>query len=246
MVQLTAYGAASASVAAVRWPYRLVAVESPAGPLTVVGHSALLDHGVDLHLYADGPSALLGLMAEDPGAVVAPTDLVGVDFLRFVRAIVAWSDVPIIIGLTGDQESHRQAFEALDAGARGLLGLPFAPEQLASAIRHIGLGNLGPAASIQYGALELDRQAHQARVSGTVVGLSPREFTLLEYLVAEAPRVVSTAELAAVCSVSEIPAGPMLVRKYVQKLRRKLSLARPGEIPVIETIRGLGYRLTGG
>ena len=59
MVQLTAYGGASASVAAVRWPYRLVAVESSTSPLTVSGHSSLLDHGLDLHLYADGPSALL-------------------------------------------------------------------------------------------------------------------------------------------------------------------------------------------
>jgi DNA-binding response OmpR family regulator len=245
MVQLTAHGGASASVAAVRWPYRLVAVESSTSPLTVSGHSALLDRGMDLHLYADGPSALLGLMAEDPSAVVAPTDLVGVDFLRFVRAIVAWSDVPIIVGLTVDQESHRRAFEALDAGARGLLGLPFVPEQLASAIRHVGLGNLGPAATIQYGGLELDRQAHQARVSGTVVGLSPREFSILEYLVAEAPRVVTTAELAAVDGITEVPAGLQRVRKYVQKLRRKLEPAGPADTPVIETIRGLGYRLTG-
>jgi DNA-binding response OmpR family regulator len=126
-----------------------------------------------------------------------------------------------------------------------LLGLPFAAEQVASAIRHVGLSNLGPAATIQYGGLELDRQAHEARVSGTVVGLSPREFTILEYLVAEAPRVVTTAELAAVDGITEVPADAQRVRKYVQKLRRKLGPAGPADTPVIETIRGLGYRLTG-
>jgi hypothetical protein len=48
-------------------------------------------------------------------------DLVGVDFRRFVRAIVAWSDIPVIIGLWNDEESHQHAFHGLEAGARGLV-----------------------------------------------------------------------------------------------------------------------------
>jgi hypothetical protein len=62
--------------------------------LTRSGYDHLLANGIDLRPYADGPSALLGLMAEDPAAVLAPTDLIGVDFENFVRAIVAWSDIP--------------------------------------------------------------------------------------------------------------------------------------------------------
>ena len=86
---------------AIRWPYRVIAVESQSGMLTRSGHDDLLATGIDLRPYADGPSALLGLMAEDPAVILAPTDLIGVDYLRFVRAIVAWSEIPIIIGLTG-------------------------------------------------------------------------------------------------------------------------------------------------
>ena len=153
-------GGALTSLGAIRWPYRVIAVESPSRTLTPCGNDRLLASGIDLRPYADGASALLGLMAEDPAAVLAPTDLIGVDFLHFVRAIVAWSDIPVIIGLTDDEESHQRAFQGLEAGARGLLGLPFDSEQLTSAIRHLGLTRTASAAILHYGSIDVDLQAH--------------------------------------------------------------------------------------
>ena len=232
-----------ASLGAIRWPYRLIAVESPSRTLTPCGHDCLLATGIDLRLYPDGPSALFHLMAEDPGAVLAPTDLIGVNFLRFIRTIVGRSDIPVIIGLTGDEESHRHAFHGLEAGARELISLPADPDQLASTMRHLGLTRTESAARLQYGPIDLDPQAHQVRVSGTVVRLAPREFALVEYLLAEAPRVVSVAEIAAVVGYNEQVDGPVRARKYVEKLRRKLNEARIGQPAVLETVRGLGYRL---
>src|SRR5215207_297360 len=166
MTLQTPRSGALTSLGAIRWPYRVVAVESPSGMLTRSGYDHLLANGIDLRPYADGPSALLGLMAEDPAAVLAPTDLIGVDLRRFVRAIVAWSDIPVIIGLTDDEESRQRAFQGLDAGARGLVWLPFSPEQLTSAIRHLGLTRTESAAILQYGSIELDVQAHRVHVSG--------------------------------------------------------------------------------
>jgi DNA-binding response OmpR family regulator len=232
-----------ASLGAIRWPYRVIAVESPSRQLTRCGQDRLLASGIDLRPYPDGPSALLDLMAEDPGAVLAPTDLIGVNFLRFIRTIVGRSDIPVIIGLTDDEESHQHAFHGLAAGAHGLISLPVDPDQLASAVRRLGLTRTDSAASLQYGAISLDPQAHQVRVSGRVVRLSLREFTLVEYLLAEAPRVVSIAEIAAVISYGEHVDGPVRTRKYVEKLRRKLSEAATGQPAVLETVRGLGYRL---
>ena len=103
MTMQTARYRALTSLGAIRWPYRVIAIESPSGMLTRSSHDSLLASGIDLRPYADGPSALLGLMAEDPAAVLAPTDLIGVDYLRLIRAIVAWSDIPVIIGLTNDE-----------------------------------------------------------------------------------------------------------------------------------------------
>ena len=232
-----------ASLGAIRWPYRVIAVESPSRILTPCGPDRLLTSGIDLRPYPDGPSALLNLMAEDPGAVLVPTDLIGVNFLRFIRTIVGRSDIPVIIGLTGDEESHQHAFHGLEAGARGLISLPADPDQLASAMRHLGLTRTESAASLQYGPIFLDPQAHQVRVSGRVVRLSPREFALVEYLLAEAPRVVSVSEIAAVIGYDQQVDGLVRARKYVEKLRRKLNEARSGQPAVLETVRGLGYRV---
>ena len=243
MTSQAARSGALTSLAAIRWPYRVIAVESPSQMLTRSSYDHLLATGIDLRPYADGPSALLGLMAEDPAAVLAPTDLIGVDFERFVRAIVAWSDTPVIVGLTNDEESHQRAFHGLEAGARGLVGLPFNPDQLTSAIRHLGLTRTESAAVLHHGSVELDVQAHQVRVAGTAVRLTPREFELVKYLLAQAPRVVSAAEIAAVVGDDQHLVGPVRVRKYVQNLRRKLGETRPGQPAVLETVRGLGYRL---
>ena len=83
-------------------------------------------------------------------------------------------------------------------------------------------------------------QAHRVRVSGREVHLAPREFALVQYLLAEAPRLVSSAEIAAVIGANQ-PAGPVRVRKYVQNLRRKLT--ETGQPAVLENVHGLGYRL---
>lgn len=227
-----------------RWPYRVVSVESASRPLTHTPHADLLEHGIDLHLYADGPAALLALMEEDPAAILAPTDLVGVDFARFVAAVVAWSDLAVIVGLTDDPGSHTLAFDALEAGARGLVGLPFAPAQLASSLQHLGYTNTTTAAGLQFGNLELDRQGHEARLSGRPIQLTVREFTLLELLLSEAPRIVSLAEIGAALGDAQLSTDEARVRKSVQILRRKLGPLPPGQPHLIESVRGLGYRLT--
>jgi len=232
-----------ASLGAIRWPYRVIAVESPSRILTPCGRDRLLASGIDLRPYPDGLSALLDLMAEDPGAVLAPTDLIGVSYLRFIETIVGRSNIPVIIGLTGDEQSNQHAFHGLEAGARGLISLPADADQLAAAIRRVGLTRTASAASLQYGPISLDPQAHQVRVSGRVVRLSLREFALVEYLLGEAPRVVSVAEIAAVVGYSGRVDGLVRARKYVEKLRRKLSEAATEQPAILETVRGVGYRL---
>ena len=123
-----------------------------------------------------------------------------------------------------------------------MVWLPCDPEQLTSAIGHLGLTRTKSAAILQYGSIELDAQAHQVHVSGNEVHLAPREFALVRYLLAQAPRVVSAEEIAAVIGDDHV-VDPVRVRKYVQNMRRKLSEARPGQPAVLETVRGLGYRL---
>ena len=231
-------------VSQVRWPYRVLAVDSPACRLNLTSPTDLLRHGVDLRPYADGATALVSLLAEDPALVLAPTDLVGVDFPRFVRAVVGSSEAPVIVGLTTDPESSVLAFQALELGARALLALPFAAEQLTSAIHQMGLRQTLNAAPLSYGPVALDRRARLVRVAGTPLALSPKEYLLVEYLLSEAPRVVSSAEIATVIDVDPGQRPPHTVRKYVQRLRDRLAAAGAGQLCRIDTVRGLGYRLS--
>src|SRR4029450_12351090 len=106
--------------------------------------------------------------------------------------------------------------------------LPADPDELASAIRRLGLTRTESAARLRYGSISLDPQAHQVRVSGRGVHPSPREFALLKYLLVEAPRVVSVAEIAALIGYSEQVDGTVRARKYVERLRRKLGEAATG------------------
>jgi DNA-binding response OmpR family regulator len=231
------------SARAARWPYRVLLVDSPSG-LALGSPSAMLEHGVDLHRFPDGASALVRLSAEDPAAVLVPTDIEGVDFLSFVRAVAAWSDVAIVIGLAAGPESHNLAYEALERGARGLLAMPFSPEQLAAAIQRIGLRQIAAVSTLNYGPIVLDHASHRVLLAGTPLHFSPKEFSLLEYLLHEAPRVVSIEEMNSVIGEPATRVNPVRVRKYVEKIRRTLESASSGQPSLIQNVRGLGYRLS--
>ncbi|MGD7705328.1 winged helix-turn-helix domain-containing protein [Microlunatus sp. Y2014] len=224
-----------------RWPYRVLAVNSSSGPLTATDHAGLLDRGIDLQSFPDGPSVLLALSSDDAAAVLVPTDLVGADVVHLVAAVTAWRDIPVIVGLAAGQDPIL-AYRALEAGARGLIGLPFSCGQITSALRHVGLDN-SSAAMLKVGPIELDRQGHEARIRGVPVQLSPREYKAFELLVAESPRVVGAGELATALNADGDVIRPERVRKCVQHLRLRLRSAHPDGHDVIETVRGLGYRV---
>ena len=241
---LTASRHADPRHARIHWPYRVLTVDSPTCPITHTAHTVLLRHGIDLRPFSDAAGALLGLQAEDPAAVLAPTDMKGVDFLVFVRAVTSWSDAAVLVGLTPGSESPRMAVEALDLGAHGLLGLPFEHTQLASALHNLGLRRIGRADTVRYGPISLDRAAHLITVAGAALALSPKELHLLECLLTEAPRVVPTAELVEALGAGPDGQIPRAVRTYVRRLRCKLDALYPSKPPCrIENVRALGYRL---
>jgi DNA-binding response OmpR family regulator len=236
-------GAVRPLPAAARWPYPLMSVASPSG-LTQASADCLLGLGVELRLYADGASALVNVMEEDPAAFLVPTDMEGVDLLRFVRAIVGKSDAPIIVGLGVDSESHKLAYQALDAGARTLIAAPFTPDLLVSTIQQLDM-RYRSSAAVARGPVTVDRNRRTVFVAGTPRHCSPREFLLLEHLLKVAPRVVSVDEIAMIIGQQQKRAVTAAqIRRCVQRLRRTLDAGRPGQPSLIENIHGSGYRLS--
>lgn len=227
-----------------RWPARVLAVES-SGILSRDGRSELLHHGIELCVYADGLSALLGFGDEQPSVVVAPTDMTGVDLVDFVSAVTAWSQVPIIVGLGREEGANEHAYRGLEQGARSLIALPFRGPELSTALRTLGVvatGGSDSAARIAIGPLSLDPQAFVATIDGKPLVLTPREFHVLKYLMTQAHRVVSPEELSEQHSVYG-DANVEGTRVVVLRIRRKLDAASPGASAMLQTLRGIGYRI---
>ena len=93
---------------------------------------------------------------------------------------------------------------------------------------------------LRYADLELDEDAHEVRRAGRLVDLSPTEFNLLRYLLINAGRVVSKAQILDRVWKYDFGGDGRIVESYVYYLRRKIDRSDP---PLIHTVRGVGYAL---
>jgi DNA-binding response OmpR family regulator len=89
----------------------------------------------------------------------------------------------------------------------------------------------------------LFRDEHQVYVGDVAVRLSLKEFRTIEYLLSEAPRVVTSKEIAELLQLDEAAHNATRVRKHMQRLRYKLDAAQPGPHTLLATLKGVGYRL---
>lgn len=199
------------------------------------------NHGIDLLPYSDGTAALLDLTTRRPDVVVAPTDMVGVDLLRFVDAVTTWASVPVIVSLDTTGAASELAFSALRAGAKGLLPVPFTAKQLATALLHVTGVSVRYSAVVEVGEVMLDPQAHRVTHAGTEIPFSPRDFQILSRLLSEAPRVVCVDEL--VRDGRATGATENGVRTAIMRIRRRLEKAHPSGTSPILTVPGIGYRI---
>lgn len=165
-------------------------------------------------------------------------DTPGTEVARRLRA--AGSNLPILMLTARDTLEDRVG--GLDAGADDYLVKPFAFEELSARIRALGRRNAKHREAdsrISNGAIVLDEGLHQVLVGGQPVELSRREFTLLETLLRHPGQVMSRDQLLD----AAWPYGEILthntVDTYVHYLRTKLGQ----EGKLIQTVRGVGYRM---
>ena len=131
-----------------------------------------------------------------------------------------------------------QRIEGLDGGADDYLIKPFAPEELAARLRSIGRRCAGaPGAKVTLGAVVVDLGARTAWLDGVRADLTAREWAVLEALVLRLDRIVSKTELERLVLGFESELSSNALEVHVSALRRKLGAA------LIETVRGLGYRI---
>jgi two-component system OmpR family response regulator len=126
----------------------------------------------------------------------------------------------------------------LDSGADDYLVKPFAPEELVARLRAVCRRSARTGQSrITLGEVEIDLAAHGAWRRGVAVELTAREWALLQALLLRTGRVVPRADLDRLVLGSDADVTSNAIEVHLSSLRRKLGRG------LIETVRGLGYRL---
>jgi DNA-binding response OmpR family regulator len=165
-------------------------------------------------------------------------DISGLDVARQIRA--GGSETAILMLTARDTVGDR--VNGLDAGADDYLVKPFAYEELAARLRALarrGAGARRPEPKLVVGPIMLDEAARRVTLDGRTVDLSPREFSLLECLLRHPGQTLSRDQLLDQAWPFSVAVTPNAVDAYVHYLRDKLGSA--GKL--IETVRGVGYRL---
>ena len=203
--------------------------------LTAEGHSvtsAATAHEADAALEMFGNH--LDLMLLDLGLPTGD----GEDVLRRLRR--RGSTLPVIV-LTARAEVADRV-RGLDAGANDYVTKPFAFEELLARIRAVRRAVETPASTeLIVGDLRLDTVSKVAWRAGRRIDLAPREWALLELFMRQPTRVFSRAHILSRVWQYDLDPGTNVVDVYVGYLRRKIN--RDALEPLIQTVRGAGYRL---
>lgn len=206
-------------------------------------HARLTEAGHDVTWVLDGAQAQTRGEIDQFDVVILDRMLPMRDGVAVLRA---WRDrglaVPVLLltALGGIGER----VEGLDAGADDYLVKPFAFPELVARVTALGRRGPGSGASpnfLKVGDVTLDLLRREARRSGRELRLQPREFALLEQLMRNAGRVVTrTMFLEAVWGYGFDP-QTNIVESHLSRMRAKLNEGFDGDL--IETLRGVGYRL---
>jgi DNA-binding response OmpR family regulator len=218
---------------------RVLVVEDHEDLAAAIG-TGLRRHGLAVDVVLDGADALYQLAVTRYDVVVLDRDLPGVHGDEVCRTLAARRSPGRVLMLTA-AGTVRDRVDGLGLGADDYLPKPFDFAELVARVRALGRRSAEPVPPVlESGDVILDSGRRLALRSGQRLELSPKEFAVLECLLARAGQVVSAEELLE--HVWDAAANPFTntVKTTIGRLR-----ARLGEPPLIETVREGGYRIGG-
>jgi DNA-binding response OmpR family regulator len=192
--------------------------------------------GFEVERAATGSAALDAAL---PDLVLLDLRLPDVDGLDVCRRLRERSDVPIIVVTARGEEADRVV--GLELGADDYVVKPFGLRELIARIRAVSRRTTArPHADepIRVGGLEVDERARRARLDGSPLELTPKEFDLLAALARDPGAAVSRRRLLEDVWDTTWYGSSKTIDVHVASLRRKL-----GDPGWIETVRGIGFRL---
>ncbi len=202
----------------------------------------LRHYGGPIDQVSDGAQGLS--RADDVGYDLLVVDrmLPGIDGLTLIRKLrAAGHEMPVLmVSALGDVEAR---VEGLDAGADDYLAKPFAMVELSARIEALSRrpSMTKVVARLRVADLELDLLSRQVQRAGRQIELQPREFRLLEYLMAHADRVVTRAMLLENVWNFHFDPQTSVVETHISRLRGKID--RGFGRTLLHTVRGVGYSL---
>jgi two-component system, OmpR family, response regulator MprA len=196
--------------------------------------------GYTVDMAEDGQQTLDLALANPPDLAILDVMMPGLDGLEVARRLRAGSEVPILLLTARGATTDKVA--GLDAGADDYLVKPFALDELLARVRaHLRRQTAGLPAVLRFADLEMNLSTHQVRRTNQPVELTAKEFELLAFFMNH-PRQVLTREMIydRVWGY-DFGGESKIIEVYIRRLRAKLESI--GRVPLLHTIRGVGYVL---
>jgi heavy metal response regulator len=220
---------------------RILVVEDEPGIARFICQG-LREAGYAVDLAGDGQEGLDYALAAPYDLIILDIRLPKMDGLRLLRELRERGvRTPVLLLTALDAVDDR--VRGLDSGADDYLVKPFAfPELLARVRALLRRPPLQSNTMLRVGDLEMDLVRREVRRAGQQIDLSPREFSLLEYLMRHPNQVLTRTQIAEHIWNFDFYAESNVVDVYIGYLRRKID--RGFDRHLIHTVRGVGYRLS--
>ncbi len=205
-----------------------------------------IKHGLEEEGYSvdtayDGLTALDSIMANEYDAIILDVMLPGKDGFAILKEIRSSGISTPVIMLTA-RANVEDRVAGLESGADDYLPKPFSFDELAARLRSI-LRRANPEKStkLRSGDLILDTVAHIAYRLGREIELTSKEYSLLEFMMRNKNRILSRSTITQHVWKHNFDPESNIIDVYVKRLRSKIE--KDGDKPLIQSIRGVGYRL---
>jgi len=191
----------------------------------------------------DGDTGYLLATTRPYDVLVLDIMLPGRDGLSILRNLRQRKLAMPVILLTARSELNER-LEGLNLGADDYLTKPFYLEELIARIQAVTRRSAGtPQSILEIGDLSMNLLTREVRRGTREIELTTREFALLEQFMRSPGRIFTRIQICEQVWDYHFDPGSNLVDVYVQRLRKKIDAEAP--VKLIETIRGVGYRLRG-
>lgn len=202
----------------------------------------LREAGLVVDAVADGRDGLHLALEQEYALIVLDIMLPGLDGWQVLRTLRTAKATPVLCLTARDAVSDR--VKGLELGADDYLIKPFSFAELLARVRaqlrrHNSASNL-----LQVADLHLDAVRHQVKRGGEEIALTPQEFSLLWFLASRAGEILPRTLIASEVWGINFDSETNVVDVAIRRLRRKID--DPFPLKLVETVRGMGYRLNTG